>query len=206
MRKNEILKGLDKWKPLPELPNSNKVIRHAYEEVVSACARLHTFATSKRPGKDELGTLSKRQELLAIDDLISFAIHARRLIENAVGKKRFDSLTLRPHVKGAPTTPPRVIRIIDVLIHHTKIEIIRSDWDAQLKAREPEGSKAVIALLAELSFNKNRDIPPVVIVQSDRGEAISFELKNMIETFTEQALLHIVDFSQRNGLYLEQDI
>ena len=72
---------------LPDLGNwpsikigSHSVIRHAYQNVLNACARLASFATGSPTTTD--GPIDQQQELLAADDLVTFGIHARRLIEN----------------------------------------------------------------------------------------------------------------------------
>lgn len=66
---------------------SHSVIRHAYESVLIACARLASFASGGPTTTN--GPISEQQEILAADDLVSFAIHARRLIQNTSTQKRF---------------------------------------------------------------------------------------------------------------------
>src|SRR5215468_8838230 len=77
---------------------SHAVIRHGYENVLTACARLASFATGREPTTD--GPVSRRQEILAVDDLVGFAIHARRLIENTASSKRFRGVGLRLNRKA----------------------------------------------------------------------------------------------------------
>ena len=82
---------------------SHSVIRHAYENVLTACARLGSFATGREPTTD--GPVGRQQELLAVDDLVGFAIHARRLIENTASSKRFRGV-------GIGSAEPGGIRLI----------------------------------------------------------------------------------------------
>jgi hypothetical protein len=77
---------------------SHAVIRHAYEDVLSACARLASFATGGPTRTD--GPITRQQTILAVDDLVTFAIHARRLIENAAKSNRFTQVTVRRKVGG----------------------------------------------------------------------------------------------------------
>jgi hypothetical protein len=79
MTEDRGLADLGKWP-------ARRVIRHAYEEVLTACARLVAFSTGSPPVGD--GPIGERQEILAVEDLIKFAIHARRLIESTGQKTR----------------------------------------------------------------------------------------------------------------------
>jgi hypothetical protein len=86
------LADLGDW-PATEIDyDAHRVIRHAYEEVLTACARLISFSTAGPSIED--GPINERQELLAVEDLISFAIHARRLIENTGQKSRFSKVEI----------------------------------------------------------------------------------------------------------------
>jgi hypothetical protein len=67
--------------------DAHRVIRHAHEEVPTACARLISFSTGGPSIGD--GPIDERQELLAMEDLINFGIHARRLIETTGQQSRF---------------------------------------------------------------------------------------------------------------------
>jgi hypothetical protein len=55
--------------------DTHRIIRHAYEEVLTACARLVSFSNGSPPATD--GPISERQEPLVVEDLIDFTIHAR---------------------------------------------------------------------------------------------------------------------------------
>jgi hypothetical protein len=64
-RRRHSLADLGDW-PSIEI-GSHSVIRHAYENVLNACARLASFATGGPTTTD--GPISEQQEILAADDL-----------------------------------------------------------------------------------------------------------------------------------------
>jgi hypothetical protein len=78
---------------------SHSVIRHAYENVLNACARLASFATGGPTTTD--GPISQQQEILAVDDLVAFAIHARRLIENTASLHAIEVRIFPESLRGA---------------------------------------------------------------------------------------------------------
>src|SRR6266850_2351690 len=80
MTENCSLADLGGWPASRIDRDAHRIIRHAYEEVLTACARLISFSTGNPPVTD--GPISERQETLAVEDLINFVIHARRLIES----------------------------------------------------------------------------------------------------------------------------
>ena len=59
MRENTILMV----KPTDKLPGDHQVIRHAYENVLTACARLAAFATGTPTGSLQ-GLINERQSIL----------------------------------------------------------------------------------------------------------------------------------------------
>jgi hypothetical protein len=109
---------------------AHRVIRHAYEEALTACARLISFSSGGPSIGD--GPVTDRQEILAMEDLISFAIHARRLIETTGQKSRFNKIEIvfstRPIAFPDPQPKLQKIRIwkaITRVIHNQNVEIIR---------------------------------------------------------------------------------
>jgi hypothetical protein len=105
--------------------STQKMVRHDFEQVLTACARLASFSGGARMRSD--GPIDDRQEELAIDDLVLFGIHARRLIENTTGKRRFSRIAVplyRPKLAGREVA---MWRIINTIVHYELIEIIRSE-------------------------------------------------------------------------------
>lgn len=191
--KTNNLAELGKWPAFKIEKRSHKIIRHAYEQVVTACARLASFSTGTRTATS--GPIDDRQETLAHDDLVDFAIHARRLIENTTKKKRFSCVSIQSHHRS-DQTPVQVMALINVIVHHEDIEIIRST----LKAHILSGVKYD---LYELVTLPNRNIPPVVIVKSDRRKLFVFKLTDLVEIFQKEMLRPIIDLCAEHDLYLE---
>jgi hypothetical protein len=106
------------------------VIRHAYEGTLTACARLASFATGQPTDSDD-GLIDSRQVLLATDDLIAFSINARRLIHNSGSLKNFIDTNINVEMDGTNTTIP-VTRVINIIIHHKFLRIVRSNFELKL--------------------------------------------------------------------------
>ena len=121
---------------------AHRVIRHAYENVLTACARLASFAAGGPTATD--GPIAEQQEILAVDDLATFAIHARRLIENTATASRFRQVMVRrfPYkalvdfyrmrVYRGSMESVSITRVINVLIHHKFLDVARSTFDAEM--------------------------------------------------------------------------
>lgn len=178
-----------------ELPyNSRKPIRHAYDKALTATARLLTFSLS---GGFSDGPVDERQGELAVDDLIALAIHGRRLIENT---KAFDLISGAVITCGLASGPKQVpvLRILNIVIHHLRIELIRrqSDIEPDLDFHTAEG-------LARFMKVRKERVVPSVMVKSDRGDSMFFRLTDLVKAFETQVLNPIVDYCDDRGLYLE---
>jgi hypothetical protein len=173
----DSLANLGNW-PGIEI-GSHGVIRHAYQNTLNACARLASFATSVPTTTD--GPIEQQQELLAADDLVTFGINARRLIENTAGAKRFTQVNVRQYPSRGKYTS--ITRIINILIHHKYIAIVRSDYQLEVRA-----SRDPIEVLIKYDGAKHRYFPPFVLLTSDRDKTITFEVRELIETFQAKVL------------------
>jgi hypothetical protein len=183
---------------------SHRAIRHAYENVLNACARLASFAMAGPLTTDD--PITERQEILAADDLVTFGIHARRLIENTVSKKRFRQVTIGPGSKqqevGIPITG--IVDIIDTLIHHREVKVVRHLFALELERRTvsvPEFIQSHGHLMRKGGGDKY--FSPIVFVTSDRHKNISFDIAELIETFEHQILKPIITICDEHKLYLE---
>jgi hypothetical protein len=172
---------------------SHDVIRHAYQNVLNACARLASFATSASP--TTYGPIERQQKLLAADDLVTFGIHARRLIENTTKAERFTQVTVRHVSKSGERI--QITRIINILIHHKDIYIIMRE---EFKfTRDPdEMFRRYLYYLAA-----DRHFPAIVFVTSDRDQTISFQVRELVETFQAKVLNPIIDLCAEQDLLLE---
>ena len=68
------------------------IVRHAMREARNRAARLLAFGSCIMYA--EHNPASRDQALLAIDDLVSFALHVRRALENLGARKKFRDLKL----------------------------------------------------------------------------------------------------------------
>ena len=168
---------------------SHSVIRHAYENVLNACARLASFAMGGPLTTDD--PITERQEILAADDLVAFAIHARRLIENTASKKRFRQVTIGPGSKQDEVSIPitGIVDIIDTLVHHREIRITRDLFSLELARREVSWDEFA-KLHGHLMHcsGGNKYFSPIVFVKSDLKPNISFEIEELIKIFQPKIL------------------
>jgi hypothetical protein len=199
MTQDRSLADLGNW-PATRIPyEAHRVIRHAYEGVLTACARLISFSTGGPSTGD--GPINDRQELLAIEDLISFAIHARRLIETTGQKSRFNKIEIvfhtrsiaLPHRRGT-LQKIRIWKAINGIIHNRKVEIIRDTWSRDALTRS--------ILEVMISNIPNGNFPPIIIVTSEEGTII-FPVRELIETFQDKVLAPIIDLCSEHHLSLE---
>jgi hypothetical protein len=154
---------------------SHSVIRHAYQNVLNACARLASFAMGGPLTTDD--PITEQQEILAADDLVAFAIHARRMIENTASKKRFRQVTIGPGSKQQEVSIPitGIVDIIDTLVHHRGIKVVRHLLALQIAIRKvnmDEFFKSYEHLFGKGGGNKY--FSPVVFVKSDKNQNITF--------------------------------
>jgi hypothetical protein len=167
---------------------AHRVIRHAYEEVLTACARLISFSTGSPSIGD--GPINDRQEMLAMEDLISFAIDARRLIETTGQQSRFNKIEIvfssRPIAfpNRSKLQKIRIWKAITRIIHNRNVEIIRNTWSRDAL------SKSFMEVM--LSNIPKEYFPPMVIVRSGEG-TIVFPVQELIETFQYKILSPIID-------------
>lgn len=84
------------------MTKDHQVIRHAYENALNACARLSSYATAK-PTDSIDGLINTRQTILAIDDLMVFAINARRLMDNGASLDQFINTDVKVMFNGVVT-------------------------------------------------------------------------------------------------------
>jgi hypothetical protein len=146
---------------------SHSVIRHAYENVLNACARLASFATGGPTTTD--GPISQQQEILAVDDLVAFAIHARRLIENTASQSRFRRFTVRQGQKQQERDIS-ITRIINILVHHKDIRIIRCVLELELSRRKVSIQKFIKINDHLFRDGDNKYFSSLVSLESDRGK------------------------------------
>lgn len=177
------------------MSSNHEVIRHGYENVLTACARLASFA-SGRPTDAIDGLINGRQTLLAADDLIVFAVSGRRLMDNAASLGQFIQTNIKVIADGIAAEKP-VTRVVNIIIHHKNIRIARFNHDL-VDLTDPKN------WTAEYFAHKNvKHFPPIVVVRSDQGGPIAFGLWDLITTFELGVIAPIVDACADDGLYLD---
>lgn len=180
-----------------KLPKNHQIIRNAYEGTLTASARLAAYA-SCTPTRGPWNLIDNRQTLLATDDLIHFALNARRLIDNTKSFAQIESATIKVATSNQ-VEDKSVSRILNVIIHHKLIDIFRFNYELQSLSnlREEE-------LFAVFSKENVKSFPPMINIQSDAGGAIMFKLQDLIVAFENKILDTIVDACSDLGLFLHE--
>ena len=164
-----------------------KVVRSSYENCLDATARLSAYATSK-PFSDAYET-NLRQDVLAVDDLTIFCIHARRLVENIGLKDLLRQTTMR----ASDNTPWSLWKIIGCLIHHDLIQIIRCQTQfrmLQARLKGPEGAEYFEKIENDLLKRPySEPMSPQVLFKSDRIHYTMIDLTEFIRIFSEKKSL-----------------
>ena len=182
-------------KPPPKI-GDHSVIRHAYSNAVTACARLHSFATGKRPGV--LTHIAKKQEIIAQDDLILFAIHVRRLIENTVGKQHANAVKLKVASRDRKLGHISFWRAVNVIIHH-KI-VLRS----RLKKGTDGYTNDLERALASVTDGELETLRTACVVESDNDKLLGFLIEDLADVF-ETIMEAIVDLCADHRLELADE-
>jgi len=195
-------KLMDKIRNLAELGNwdsvelgSHSAIRHGYENVLNASARLFSFATGNQPTTD--GPISNQQEVLAADDLLTLAIHLRRLLDKTISLKRASQVETKVWRKGQSVRVP-ITRIINVIIHHLELEIIRTENILRIKAGKSTMDDFLIA--------NRKNIDPICSIKSDKEQLLIFSIKDFIETVQKNLLVPIIELCEEHHLWLDEVI
>jgi hypothetical protein len=88
-----------------------------------------------------------------------------------------------------------------VLVHHKHIVILRSDFQVDMKS-----SRSPLDVLFEYGRSEHRYFPPIIVLTSDQNRTISFELRELIETFQAKVLNPIIDLCGEHRLHLDLDL
>lgn len=172
------------------------LIRHAYEEALNRCARLALFATAKPTDVD--GPVDARARKLAWDDLSTFAIHARRLVDISGTRKQFSKVTIRG-VRNGMAQQLSLMEIVSAIVHSSAVEIARTDLEVHtLAARDP--------IAAFVAFKgKPRAISPQIAIIAGPHKSVSFSLIDLTRIFEAEILNPIIEICSDDMLFLEPD-
>jgi hypothetical protein len=174
--------------------------------MIDRLARLYSYGNSLPP--IELDEVIERGERLAKDDLLNFAIHARRLLTIA------EAIHLAPKAQ-VPTykfgeeeskieviksnSPVDVWRIINTIVHHDRLFFLNSSFAVRIYT---------LGKIDEGDFlRSNRDsMLPMIVVASDKVKPFSFELKEFVNIFYDGVVSPLVEFLSSKGVYVEMNI
>lgn len=167
-------------------------IRHAYDQVITQAARLASFAAC--PPLPDGGAVEERQNALAIDDLIAFALHVRRLIETTGIANKVGKTPVVVFANGTKQSLP-IIRVVNTIIHHRQIEILRRKSDMS--------APGIDISYTDWLEDRKRGHVPVVLTKSDRGGFIAFRIDSFVAAVIEGIVDPVVEHCDDRGLYLE---
>ena len=183
-------------KALKEIPYSSRsLLRHSYDQAITHAARLASFAAS--PLLAEMTNVEDRQNDLAIGDLISFALHLRRLIEVSNTGALIRGNSVEVTRDGNKAMIP-VTTIMNKIIHHRRLDIFRRQTDYMAP---PERTNEAL-----MAWMKARTIGyyPLFAVQADSGGVIGIRLAEFVAAAYRGIVKPIVDYCDERKFYLEE--
>src|SRR5665213_1386665 len=181
-----------------EFPRSQRVmIRHAYNETITLAARLVSFAAC--PPLPDWDAIEDRQEELATGDLIAFSLYLRRLIETVGIEQELRAMEMPAFEVGGPKRLP-IVRVINTVIHHRWIHIVRRKSDTMQVDFKDQASYAAWSAARKEGFY------PIITVKSDRGSLIAFRVDLMIGAVNDQILDRVIEYCDERLLFLEDPL
>lgn len=168
-----------------------KAVRASYESCLGATARLSAYATSKPFA--QAADVNERQDALAIDDLIVFCIHARRLVENVGLKDLLSKTTMETSDRSLIS----LWKIIGCLIHHDLLMIFRCETRFKMLQASLSGAqgeeffKMVEAQIKTPAFSK--PITPHILFKSDRIHYTLINLERFMQLFSQDIIPAVID-------------
>ena len=171
----------------------HKVIRHSYDNLLTAAARLLAF--SYTPAKVPEGPVFEHQEVLILDDLISFAIHARRFTENTITQKVASSHLLQ-RSDGIQGKNYSLTRLINVIVHNQSLRICRTENELKILGGDQSFENLMTANIKYFP-------QPICFITSDTSTIFSFRLGDFIESFQATMLHEIMQICEDQKLYLD---
>lgn len=182
-------------KAAEEIPYSARaLLRHSYDQAITHAARLASFAAS--PLMAEMHALEDRQNELAMGDLVSLALHLRRLIEvtdTGIPVRGATVDAIREGKKGA--TP--VTTVVNKIIHHRRLDILRRQSDCM-----PPPDRTNELLMAWLKA-RNVGYYPMFAVEADTGGMIGMQAAEFVSAAYRGVVKPIVDYCDERKFYLE---
>jgi hypothetical protein len=194
----------------PKLGAKKDLLIHSYDLFLVSQARLFTLAHYAYQFENH--EIETRQRLLLFDDLLSFAITARRLIE-LTGLRSFANAQRVPIMRADGRKPPGLqktqmgfLTIINCVIHCRFVELITNKF----KVPDPSvASEAELAKYFETFVETVRDnnwrqysVDPAIIIIPDEHPMFVALLKDIVAVSSEVAE-KITDVCSQSKIFLE---
>jgi hypothetical protein len=203
----------------PNLAAKKELLLHTYDSFLEAQTRLSTLAHySYRLDSSEIDT---KQNLLFLDDLLIFAITARRLIELTQLRSFSNSQYVRQYgidrrensVEIAPLKDARMgfLTVVNSIIHCSNIELLMNRLQLANLLRVSKMSEKdafeyykLVAKLCDEDRWSEYAIDPTIIVIPDKEEPFMIVLKDLIAVSTDFSE-KIADVCRESMIFLELD-
>jgi len=200
----------------PSLALKKDLIIHTYDLFLIAQTRLFIQTTSNEEA--DSAEINRRRELLLLDDLIGFAIAARRLVE-LTGLKSFANRCMVPVAYLDQSEEPYCVMksktnvgfhtLMNRLIHASMIEHIKNKIEYVLFFT-PLAEETPDKIFRNYLLHKNAKRHPIeqlLFVSSDDGDPVLISIKDLIDQSTKVAdKLSIRATARRFGWKLVSEI
>lgn len=186
-----VLPGVPDVAPLDE-----RDIRADYEALLDRCARLMAYAQSSP--RHIPWPVVHRQNRLAEDDLIIFALRARRFI-NATSLVGLAHNVVVPVGPVAPNEYHSIWRVINTLIHYTDIALVRTSQFIENVFLGLQGKLRLEDLIIDPD---SRAISPLVWLSSEHEPSVDFGLLALLQIFCGRILLPAIVICRDRGIEL----
>jgi len=198
----------------PNLAGKKDLLLHTYDSFLVSQTRIFTLAYYVY--QHESMEIETRQKLLFLDDLLNFAITARRLMELTGLRSFSNACSVGLYYWNKSETPIEVSRIkntkigfltvINSIIHCRYIELITNRF--QIAPRSPVADNDLLhhyqifeKICVEQRWHEY-SVGPAIIVVPDKGEPFMTILKDVI-TASNDVSEKIVDVCTDSKIFLE---
>jgi hypothetical protein len=196
----------------PSLDHKRDLIIHTYDSFLIAQTRLCIQATSNE--ESDSPEINRRRELLLLDDLIGFAIAARRLIE-LTSLKSFANRCMVPLVCLDQSEEPYCVMksktndigfhsLMNRLIHASTIEHINNKLDFVLFFTQP-AKEIRDKIMWDRILHKGKKREPIeqlLFISSDNGDPVLISIKDLILQSTKVSD-KVIDTCNGQKIFLE---
>ena len=186
-------------------PPNNRIIRRSFDVAVERAARLATFSLA--PPHRFGAEISDRAEKLAHDDLVVFAISARRLFDAAglvALSQSSKVMELRPqmsewHLALEHLKNISLRLVLNMIVHSDTLEISTYELHVLALAGHEVPSEIAISQIAQRDFGR---VLPIILLRTDREPYRFVRLSELIDGFSD-CLDEVVAHCWKMGIDLE---